>query len=243
MKLKHKIIVFSILGAGVFAGGGFPTLLAGIQDYQIEKREEQLTSDTVRLNMDSELSISDKLMGINNYGSFVQLDSAQTMTYETAKNKVNSDLEEISQIFDLVPGGGELEIQEHAILLYMLEGEHSGSMIVWKFTLKDDSGRSMEVYMDDESGCIIKIAGMPDYEENMPSDRYLKNESSVVTGIYNDPYLGMGKFEEYIGQYYDCQVIERYPEDTDSFSVQLLDTDGYFAEIRIVAYGTYFSLN
>ena len=243
MRLRHKIIAFSILGAGVFAGGGFPSLLAGIQDYQIEKREEQLSSDTVRLNMDSDLSISDKLTGINNYNSYVQLDSAQTMTFEEAKNKLNSDLKEITETFGVILNEGNFEIQEHSILLYMLGGENSESIIVWKFSLKDDSGREMEVYMDDESGCIIKITVLPDYEENIQSEEYLKKAGSAVDKISNDSYQVMGKFADFLAEYYDCQVIEMYQEASESFSVQFLDSDGYFAQIRIVSYGTYFSMN
>ena len=210
MKIKSKIVLAALLGAGLAVGFGFPSVLGGIQDFQIARQKEFLDADSVRLTMKSTLKTEEKLQLVNRYSSSVVLDSAQNLTYEEAKEKIFVILKQFEDDFFIFFDTESCTVEKHTIFLRMKEVS-SESLILWDFVLKDKEGNQIEAMLDDDSGLIMAIDYVPEITDEMR--KLIDSLESYDSSSYMmEPSTTM-RSEYFITQYLKCSISDIYMTD------------------------------
>ncbi len=216
---KKTVIVAGIAAAGLAVGIVFPSLTAAVQDLRTGKREEALSSDSITLSMNSKLPIGQKMEIVDDYDSVVQLDAAQSLSAKEAKEKVYSDIQWIMDALGWELNEADLTVKEEQILLYMSSGaKTSGSVLTWHLTLQDKKGDQVEVWLDDETGQMVKLQAL------VPT-LFLDGEAANTAYGYDQNFLETQMLVQtevlasYLGEYYGYQYDGIFTQSYDSFDL------------------------
>ena len=223
---KKTALIAGIAAAGLAVGIGFPSLTAKVLDFRIEKREEALSSDSVTLSMNSQLQIGQKLAIVDDCDSVVQLDAAQSLSAKEAEEKVYSDIDEFWTAMGWELDIQDLKVKDAQILLYMSSGQNaSGSVLTWKLTLQDADENQVEVWLDDETGQMVKLQALASAlapEKEVGNKTHSSDEVIWDTPLHvQTELLGW-----YLGEYYGYQYGGILAQSYDSFDLYFYKDGG-----------------
>ncbi len=156
MKTWKKAGIFCILAVILLSGYGLPAVINAVLDRQVNGNTETVNAETTQLQMSSDLTLTEKFLVMDRTTSSVNLNSAQNMEYETACECLN---QELTELFPSAAGDpfstADFSETQHAIVLCVYEEK---SVLLWDFSLEDETGNQIRVLLDDDSGLILSFS-------------------------------------------------------------------------------------
>ncbi len=164
MKRWGRAWTATLLAVVLVSGCTLPTGFARFQDTGTDQTRETVTATPVQLDMESALSVLQKMRILTDSSAPVEIEDAQNMEEEQALDRLAEGLRELfafdeNGIFYPVSGFSEVS---HTINLKMADTD---SLIYWEFWLADGDGNQISAAMDDDTGLILSLR----YTLNMSS--------------------------------------------------------------------------
>ncbi len=198
MKRWGRVWIVILLAVVLAIGFTLPTGIARFQDTRTDQTHETVAATPIQLDMESALTVLQKLRILTDSSAPVEIDYAQNMDAEQALDRLTEGLRELfafdeNGIFHPVSGFSEVS---HTINLKMTDTD---SLIYWEFWLVDGDGNQISAAMDDDTGLILSLRytlNMSSHEESfaMPgTPLYLIGElpEDTISVFYKNGIFGL----------------------------------------------------
>ncbi len=258
MRKWRRAGIFLLLVLVLIIGFTLPTLVSRTQDARTDQTRETVRATPIQLDMESSLTLLQKLWVLDETTAPVELEDAQKMDEEEALSFLMTGLTQLfsfdeNGIFYPVSGFSEVT---HTINLKMSDTD---SLIYWEFWLADGDSNQISAIVDDDTGLILslrytrntsteerEVLRMPETPlfraENIPEGTVSVFSQNGIFGILEEAESSAEAFaeslqERYCGPYlrgngyrYQWEVDSSEPADSSYlYSVMIVDdVGGYY---------------